>query len=226
MKQLVEVTFKQFYETNERVVRTSPMRVHYGSKNPFERYIWRQKLRGVKEMLTSISYGSVLDVGCGDGQLLEVVDGLADYTGLDISPTQLAYFRSQLDRLRGKRRGKRELVQADAHSLPFPQSSFDLVLACDILEHVLNPERVLREIRRVLKEGGYALFSLPNEPLWQLLRLLALRWPPRSPDHLYFIEKKDVTRFFPVVKNEIYIPPILSKVYLIHLLLVEKRDKL
>lgn len=225
MKKLTETTYKQFYSINEFVARNSPMRTHYLSKNPLERYIWQSKLRAIKKMLGAISYDNVLDVGCGDGELLQIVGKACGYIGVDISPTQLKNFRNNLSAKRKKRSGQIKLIQHNVQELPFAPASFDLVLACDVLEHVLEPGQVLLEIQRVLKPGGHALFSLPNEPVWQWLRLLFLRWPPRSPDHLYFIEKKDVIRIFPVVKNEAYIPGILSRTHLLYLLLVEKKDR-
>jgi ubiquinone/menaquinone biosynthesis C-methylase UbiE len=221
MKQLHKTTFKDFYTTNELVAQTSPMRTHYHSHNPIERWIWQRKLDSMRRMTMTIPHSNVLDIGCGDGGLLETVNPKSHYTGVDISPTQLEYFRKNLPVIHETHPGKITLVQHDVTSLPFPSRSFDLVLVCDILEHVLDPKKVVGEIKRVLKTDGHALFSIPNEPMWQMVRVLSLRWPPRSPDHLYFITPDVVTDEFSRVIKETFLPLPTPPVHLIHLMLVK-----
>lgn len=51
--------------------------------------------------------------------------------------------------------------QVDIQDLPFPASSFDIVLHSDTLEHVPDPSAALKECRRVLKPGGYCIFTVP-----------------------------------------------------------------
>ncbi len=81
----------------------------------------------------------VLEVGAGQGDLQEVV---ADYTGLDISPSVKRFFT-------------KPFVLGSATALPFPDNSFDAIWSIWVLEHIPNPEQALREMRRVLKNGGY-----------------------------------------------------------------------
>ena len=63
-----------------------------------------------------------------------------------------------------------QLTIADASRLPYSDDSFDLVLACEALEHVMAPGEVLREAARVSK--GHCVFSVPFEPLWRTLNML------------------------------------------------------
>ncbi len=90
----------------------------------------------------------VLEVGSGLGLLAVEVASAAkavDVVGIEISAAQIAAASAH----------KRvTYVQGDAHSLEFPDGSFDLVYARYLLEHVADPERVLREMRRVTKPGG------------------------------------------------------------------------
>jgi len=90
----------------------------------------------------------VLEAGSGLGLLaVEVASAAADVhvVGVEISAAQIAAAPSH------KRVTFR---QGDAHSLDFPDGSFDLVYARYLLEHVADPEGVLREMRRVTKPGG------------------------------------------------------------------------
>ena len=101
----------------------------------------------------------VLDVGCLGGNfrgyLLERGIKLASFTGLDFSPNSVssAMKRFPLDRW----------IVSDCHKLPFKDNEFDTVTIMEVLEHVELPEKALFEIRRVLKDGGLILVTVPNE---------------------------------------------------------------
>jgi len=72
-------------------------------------------------------------------------------------------------------------------ALPFPDSSFDLVVCKDILEHVLEPLAVLQEASRVLRDDGKILISVPNHFYWPIrLRMLlgkGILWRGLLTDH-------------------------------------------
>ena len=224
MKKLVEIDSKKFYEINELVVRTTPMRTHYHSKNILERWVWQRKKKIIINLLDNLSYNSIIDVGCADGGLFELVKENCDYTGVDISPTQIAYFKRILKE--NKITNKAELIKADARKMPFKNRKFDVALACDVLEHLLDPIKSMREIKRVVKNGGYVIFSIPNESLFQLVRLLTGRFPLRSPDHLYSITVEDIKQHFPKIIKQFGIPLNLSpNLNLINILLVKNEHR-
>jgi SAM-dependent methyltransferase len=87
----------------------------------------------------------VLDIGSGQGYLQDVV---ADYTGLDISPSVGRYYHKRF-------------VLGSATALPFPDDTFDGAWSIWVFEHVPNPEAALNEARRVVKDGG-VLFLGPT----------------------------------------------------------------
>jgi len=90
----------------------------------------------------------VLEVGSGLGLLaVDVADAASgvQVTGVEISAAQIA--ASPIH-------PRVTFVQGDAHTLQFPPASFDLVYARYLLEHVRDPQRVLREMHRVVKPGG------------------------------------------------------------------------
>jgi ubiquinone/menaquinone biosynthesis C-methylase UbiE len=221
MKRLVHKNFQEFFQTNEFVAKNSPMRTHYFSKNLLEKMLWQQKLTSMKSILRSIEYSNVLDIGCGDGVGIQTVDNTANYTGLDISPTQIAYMEKHLPTWKNNRTGSMTLILHDAVPLPFKSSSFDLILACDVLEHVLEPEKLLQEIRRVLKPRGFLFISIPNEPIWEVLRTLMFRFPARSPDHISYIQESDISHVFPTILYKKRIPNIFKSLHLISLMLVQ-----
>lgn len=105
----------------------------------------------------------ILDLGCGTGANGPVLAARAGLTiGIDRSPLPL--------RLTGTgERGHDVRLRGDATRLPFADASFDLVVALDVLEHILDHTAAAAEIRRVLRPGGAAIVFVPAlEWLWGL----------------------------------------------------------
>lgn len=92
--------------------------------------------------------GRVLDLGCGVGHSFTEL-APRETVGVDLSPEALA----------GQ---ARETHAADMRALPFADGSFASVLSVQSIEHVPDPENVLREVVRVLEPGGTAIFVTPN----------------------------------------------------------------
>ncbi len=93
----------------------------------------------------------VLEVGCGTGgDLFRFTKAGARAIGVDLSMTSLALVRRRFDLV-----GQPACVTlADAESLPFPDGSFDLVYSWGVLHHAPDPARAIREVHRVLIDGG------------------------------------------------------------------------
>ena len=109
--------------------------------------------------------GSILEVGIGTGANLELYAPGADVTGIDISVRMLARARRRTARLGRQVR----LLEGNAEELPFPDRSFDTVLATCVFCSVGDPVQGLREMRRVVKEEGRVLLLehvRPENPLF------------------------------------------------------------
>ena len=102
---------------------------------------------------------SVLDAGCGEGFTLSRLEEKnigKDLEGIDFLATAI--------KLGGKLHPKLKLKQGNIYKLPYKDNQFDLVLCTEVLEHLDDPEKALKEIKRVTKK--YAILSVPNEPLF------------------------------------------------------------
>ena len=119
----------------------------------------------------------VLDLGCRYGALTRAyVDG-NDVVGVDVDREALA---------EAAKLGI-ETVWADVDErLPFEDASFDVVVAGELLEHIREPEHLVGESRRLLRNDGRLVGSVPNAfRLRNRLRFLAGRPPEDDPTHLH-----------------------------------------
>jgi SAM-dependent methyltransferase len=96
----------------------------------------------------------VLDVGTGTGTNLRLLVqlGFTEIEGLDFNEDAINFC---------KHKGLGMVRQGDACAMPFPDKSFDLILATDIIEHLDDDLRALSEIHRVLKPGGKCIILVP-----------------------------------------------------------------
>lgn len=103
-----------------------------------------------KRFINENQFRSVLDVGCGTGGNISFLKQFTRIMGVDMDPFAAA---------KAKERGYHDVCIADAAKLPFPDASFDIVTGVDIIEHMKDDSAFLREMKRVLKPGGYLFLS-------------------------------------------------------------------
>ena len=101
-------------------------------------------------ILENIKGSKVLEVGCGRGFYLKTIKKLYPTTEIIGIDKNKKYIKGL------------EAIEADAQKLPFGANSFDTVIASEILEHVDDDDKVLAEIKRVLRPRGVVLISVPN----------------------------------------------------------------
>ena len=101
----------------------------------------------------------LLDLGCGTGMFLDRRRKAgAQVFGTDISGEALRFSR---------RRGLDRLARSDATRIPYADTSFDIVTAFDLIEHVKDDRALVAEARRVLRPGGFLVATVPAHPfLW------------------------------------------------------------
>lgn len=129
------------------------------------------RLRVSLAAIRALAPRRVLDVGCGDGFFglrIQAETG-AEVWGVDISQASVSLAES---------RGLPCRVCDAGSAIPFEDGYFDLVFCGEVLEHMLNPDRFLEEIRRVLAPGGHVVLTTPNLAAWFNRVLLPLGFQP------------------------------------------------
>jgi 2-polyprenyl-3-methyl-5-hydroxy-6-metoxy-1,4-benzoquinol methylase len=139
----------------------------YNTKNPISRYLLNNFLKSASELLLQLNdeIDSITEVGCGEGHLASHINSLGitqqiaccDFSGQVIEVARENYKNSNLN-----------FYQKDIYDLGTEEMA-DLIVCCEVLEHLEDPEKALNKISSVAKK--YCLFSVPNEPIWKILNL-------------------------------------------------------
>ena len=146
--------------------------------DPLQRYWHRRRFEEISKLIEPVK-GTVLDIGCADGMFSKVIldkSKAQKLIGIDVLKTSIAWANKHW-----AKGGKMKFMVKDAHKLDFASSSFDAVVALEVLEHVHKPLEVLKEVKRVLKKGGYGIFLVPSDDLlFRVVWFLWLHFYPRG----------------------------------------------
>ncbi len=134
------------------------------TKNPVGKVFLSHFLNVVVKTVKPLPIQSILDVGCGEGFTLDRLQREKigkTYEGIDSSDDAIELGKNLYLGLKFKK--------GDIYDLPYKANSFDLVICTEVLEHLDNPRKALRELLRV--SNRYILLSVPNEPFFTFQRI-------------------------------------------------------
>lgn len=164
----------------------------FQQKNPVVRWALRNFDRAIVELATRQSTSRILEVGCGEGHVtnLLVESTRAEIVAFDISQRVLDMAKRAVcsDRVAF---GLKNILDLDPERDRAP-----LVVCCEVLEHLQCPEVGLRHLAEVA--DPYAVLSVPREPLFRTLNLLRgahVRSFGNSPGHLQHWSARGFLRF-------------------------------
>ncbi len=138
----------------------------------FLKYYHNKRFEEVSKRVSKVD--KILDIGCHGGLFTSFLVKSAKARkvyGIDVSKEAI--------KLAKKRIKKGIFRVANAHNLPFKDEFFDSVFCLEVLEHVEDPKKVLREMRRVMRKGGYGLVLVPTDSL--LFKIIWWGWNRFNP---------------------------------------------
>ena len=155
------------------------------------------RLAIVAQLINNLKPKNVLDIGCGLGEIygrLKISNTQCDYYGTDFSETAIKRCQETFNTFEGYPTS--HWLIAEVNKQPFKDKEFDVVVACEVIEHMENPWDLIKEMKRVVKDDGHIIISTPRE----------LGVP--SDEHLWYFTDADMKEFFPnhkvlVVEKEI-----------------------
>lgn len=130
-------------------------------KDEFNRYEYRDFHYKFDKIIKYVKPGFVLDAGCGTGafcrRLVSSFDGKIDVVGIDFSPQEIEICQ----KLAEFQKNQSYSVQ-DIYMMDFPDNTFDTVVCSEVLEHLTEPSKAIKEMIRVLNNGGVLIVTVPN----------------------------------------------------------------
>lgn len=161
-----------FAQWNEEMAHKYDPEYYHLRSNFLIRWLERRRVKAILRFLDAGQQDAVLEVGCGAGNVLEQVRSDRLH-GIDLSAFLLEKSQNRL------RHRQARLVQANAERLPFANDRFRKLICTEVLEHVLDPRQVVREMARVATADAVLVISIPNER-WinrakAIIRALGLR---------------------------------------------------
>jgi SAM-dependent methyltransferase len=136
------------------------------------------------------SRGRLLDMGCGPGFFLAEARRQGwETAGVDLSAWAKEYCREHYGI---------DVKQGTLEEAAWPDQSFDVVVMNDVLEHLTDPRKTLREVRRILKNDGILYISTPDIGSF-FSRALGARWWGINKYHLFYFSRRTLERLFDAV---------------------------
>lgn len=122
----------------------------------------RHRRRHIFSLLDRVRFDSLLDVGCGNAELLRVIDARypgCKLTGVDLSDTVVQQNTRQFPHMHFA------VANVEADELPVPEGGVDVIVCGEVLEHLDRPDLALARIARALAPGRHAIVTTPTGPV-------------------------------------------------------------
>jgi len=174
------------------LVDTSNHRKHT-SENPVQRKLIDRFHTRVTTIVTGLQPVTMLDAGCGEGFVVDIFHKAmpnAQITGFDVLEDSV--------KVAQQRNPRASIAVGDIYNTDFPDDNFDMVCCFEVLEHLHEPDRALKELARVAK--NHVVLSVPHEPFFCLANAargknLDIRPRGSDPDHRNFWSREKFAEF-------------------------------
>ena len=155
---------------NDKFAREQPIDDYYASALLPIRLIERQRLSTIREMTGDATGLDLCEVGSGGGHVLRMFPK-ARLTAIDVSGVFLDNARRNLAGYDVR------FVKGEVDKLDLEADSFDRIICTEVLEHTLDPEAILATLARLLRPGGVAVVTVPNDAMIMRLKSIVRHTP-------------------------------------------------
>jgi SAM-dependent methyltransferase len=145
-------------ELNDRLAREHPIDDYY-DRSPWPiRFVESRRLAIIRDFVGEVQGLEVMEVGAGGGHVLRMFPS-ARLTATDVSSVYLEMAQKNLAGYDVR------FLKGELGELALPAASFDRIICTEVLEHVDDPQEIIRLIAMLLKPKGVAAVTVPNDPL-------------------------------------------------------------
>lgn len=138
----------------------------YANSNLIAKYLLNNFLGVVYTTVYDLKPKSILEVGCGEGHLLKLLyNPDFDITGIDVDDSSISVAKNIFKEVNNVK-----IFNRSIYSLNQDDSGADVVLCCEVLEHLTDPDIALSRLKSITRK--YCILSVPNEPIWHILNML------------------------------------------------------
>ena len=178
----------------------------YESASPIARWLMAGFYRGLESLVRQIEYRTVHEVGCGEGYLLARFAGTGrQLRGSDLSPEIVEQSRRRVRQLQPDA----EFKVASIYDLREESDRADLVLCCEVLEHLEETDRALQVLQELAQP--YLIASVPQEPIWRILNMAGGKYLAdlgNTPGHLqHWSRRQFLNRLSPYFEIKVVVSP-------------------
>jgi 2-polyprenyl-3-methyl-5-hydroxy-6-metoxy-1,4-benzoquinol methylase len=149
---------------------------------------------------THMKNKKLLDVGCATGYLLEAAKKMGcDCYGVELSP---------FGATEASKKFPGRIFNGTLEEARYKSESFDIITLTDLIEHVIDPVEFLKEVKRILKPGGFILIVTPDFHSWWA-KFMKNKWTNFKEEHLFYFSSKSLKTLAGIVNlKTLYEKPV------------------
>jgi len=209
----MNINNKNFESWNEEMARKYNPEKYHKSSNFIIRFIENKRVVEIIDFLDPQKSDKIIELGCGAGDIMKSIKHAQELWGIDLSDFMLGLARQKGYKVPVK------FIKANIEefSKKIIDSKFDKIYCSEVLEHVENPNIVLKQIKKIAKKDSIIVISIPNEKLinkikmiLQKLRLFTLFFPniSKKMDDEWHLHSFDLSKLKEIVNQDYIIEKI------------------
>lgn len=146
---------------------------NYFNKHQSNHFLYRKLVNKyrftLQSMIHELQISNCMEIGSGEGYIVDYI--LKANPEIKVVGSDIDYSMVQQAK---KTKSVADWCVLKGENLPFKDDSYEMVVACEVLEHIVDPGKVIQELHRV--SSRYIVISVPYEPIWRILNMIRLKY--------------------------------------------------